>query len=212
MKNKRERTWLIVIVFLFILLSGCEQTPRVYSLENITGRLVERQKVAGVIPEKKPFFSGTWQGLEHEITVCSEDMLPDTLFKVCLIDTPRNTAGSDTSDFYILFMKINGHSFIEVVNAPTKHSDHDFYVVLSTYYKVSRSTNDTLIVQRLDESFCSAYMQKHGYRFFIPSDQLEEKEPNMYITEKAPRLAALLKEIAVYPGAFMKPDTIVRKK
>jgi hypothetical protein len=212
MKNKKERSGLLFIILLLMVLVGCEQTPRVYSLENIAGRVAEKHKIAGIIPEKKPYFSGNWLGLEHKITVCANNIMPDTLFKICLIDTSNNSDKTDSSDFYIFFFKVYGHPYLEVIDANNSGKDHSFNLVLSTYYKVSKMTLDTIIIQRLDESFCSSYMKKHGYRFFIPSDQVEEKEPNMYITEKAPRLAMFLNEIAVYRNAFMKPDTIVREK
>lgn len=137
---------------------------------------------------------------------------PENILTVEFADSFRTGSHIDTSKFYLAFLKIYGLPFMEVISIGTKPADHDFGIPISTYYKVNRSSGDTLIVQRLNSSAVKVVLDQRSYKYFIPEDEKEDNSAKIYLTEKTARLALLLKELSVQPGNFMESDTLIRIK
>ena len=221
MKNKATSTLLWGSIFL-LFFGACDRSPQVYSVNNFGSGFEENGKVSAVLPLPVKGLTGLWLGLEHKLKISSfvsSDLsdngkipIKDTVFfKVELIDTIQENGGlRDTTQFYLDFISIAGHQYIEVFSPGTKIAAHDFMLPISTYLKINKLTRDTIIIQMLDGNFTESFLKSKGFDFFIPYDYNKEKSGPIYITENPERLAQVLKAIYAIPEAFQRPDTLVR--
>lgn len=202
---------MILAVLLLLLFSACEKAPQVFSLNNFTSVYSAGQDVPLVklLPSKD--LEGTWMGMGHHINIVTVSLNNVERFIAELIDTSSaNTSVKDTTEYYILFISVAGHPFIEIISEGNKNADHDFMLPVSTYLKIDKLTPDTIIVQMPSSNFTSAYLKDNRYNYFIPAEYKTEKEFPVYITEDPYRLAEILNGLCNFSNAFQQPDTLVR--
>lgn len=193
-------------------ISSCSKQPKVLSLENFATYVALKQTPPGIEVIPTPLINGKWYGLDHEIRIETGPDLKDTLYKAILSDTDAQNTIPDTSLYYLMFLRVKKHLYVEVINESAKPADHDFGVPLSTYFLVQYMGKDTVLFQRMNADFLHTYLNKKTYRYFIREIEEKEDNPTIFITEKPDQLALLLKDIATLPGALCCTDTLIRKK
>ena len=207
-----KKTWLfsIAVAAISFCQTSCEKSPQVFSVNNFSLIQDTGRARIGVEALAVPTITGRWRGLEHEIIIVPTNEVNGlALYSVGLIDTVGSIESS-TTWLDIDFMSVYGRPFVEVIDWANK-SGHNFNLVLSTYIRINKLTNDTIIVQMQNSSFTQGWLRTKGYRYFETAEEKNNEDHAVYLTEDLPRLAALLKELYQLPQAFQVPDTIVRK-
>lgn len=201
-----------MVVLLLLLLGSCENAPRVFSLESLSSYISNNKDLQTVQFVKAPELKGRWMGLGHEVEVEFFNFLPDTAFFVKIYDSLKEEKGTDTSRFYIAVLNIYGRKYLEVLSMGSNPGEHDFSPAISTYYKVSRMNNDSIILQRFSSKTAINFMQKNNYKYFVPSDDKGNNNPRVYITESPARLAELIKKFSSVPDVYETADTLIKLK
>lgn len=209
MTLKYNFRWWYLLTTAMLVLSACEKQPRVFSLNNFATAFANRASIPGVRQLGIKNLHGKWIGMDHELIIDSLPEWQDTGFKIRFIDLIKDDKIIDTTVFYIDFLKVNSHTFIEVINMGTKPADHDFNLPISTYYLLKKMSADTIIAQRMNNVETRTFLEKSSYKYFIPEDETVEN-PKIYLAEPLHKMASFLKEISKHPGVFTESDTLVR--
>lgn len=196
-----------------LLLAACEKTPEVFSVNNFTMTDTIGRAAAGVQPLTVPDIDGIWTGMEHTIRIEGSNSVVNGLptYSIGFIDTVHSRDSGSTW-YEVDFVKTGGQPYAEVISPGFKHDEHDFNLVLSTYARINKLTNDTIIVQLLNSGFTEGWLKVKGYKYFVTTEDKRHKEHPVCLTEDLPQLATLLKELYRVPKAFQMADTIVRKQ
>lgn len=202
------------------LLTACDKGPDVFSFNNFSSLLMNDEPVKTVTQLTFKGLEGTWRGRDHNIELSefsTSRSRPDGSFskldyyEAAVIYTDGNGRGSiDVSMYSILFIKVSGQPFVELISKGTHDNDYDFSFRVSTWLKINKLSRDTIIVQLPTSKFATAYMKANSFSYFIPAEYRNKKEFPVYITEDPDRLADLLKSLSRFPEAFQAPDTLLR--
>jgi hypothetical protein len=211
MKNKFTALQRLIL-FSLLLMTGCDRSPQVFSVNNFASVLEDCGSVATVAPLPVEEIEGTWIGMEHQIRLSAWSLNNINMYKAELTDTAISKSNNkDTTAYEVLFITIAGQPFVEVISEGTRNADHDFMIPLSTYFKINKLTADTIIVQMPKSDFTEAYLKANGYSYFVPYECKREEIYPVYVTEDPVRLASLLSGLSRQSKAFQAADTIVRK-
>jgi len=159
-----------------------------------------------------PEIKGNWYGIEHlirvEKTIDGSDL---PAYRFWIIDTVQSP---DTGSFWytVDFLNIAGQPYAELISVGINRSEHDFSLVTSTYARINKLTEDTIIIRMMNSAFTEGWLKGKGYKYFVTSQDKNNEDHPLYITEDLPRLANLLKDLYKLPQAFKEADTLLRKR
>ncbi|MBI2729670.1 MAG: hypothetical protein HYX40_02765 [Sphingobacteriales bacterium] len=167
---------------------------------------------------------GVWSGMEHDIRISSDTTIAfyangivsyggSVSFTAELMDPIPDTKNAklDTSVYRLLFVKIAGQLYIELLSADKTRSWHDFILPAKTYLRINKMTRDTVIVQMLKSDSTAKWLKENSYHYFIPTRYSNTEPFPLYISEDPVKLAEIIKRIDKVPGVYQPSDTILRK-
>lgn len=158
-----------------------------------------------------PDITGQWTGMGHTIQInITNGVNGLTLYSAALTDT-MDCKDCGTSYFDIDFMTARGKPYVEVMAWGGMRDQHDYTLSTSTYFKIAKLTQDTIIVQTMKSAFAEPWLKTKRYKFFVTDEEKLHKDHRLYLTEDLPGLTDILKKMYRVPQAFNVPDTLVRK-